>query len=218
MIEEQCSRVNTSKLGYQFDPVPRGVVEQVRTKALKPADVVVLLAILKWRSVHSSTCWVPNRKLEQATEFSRATVHRSLARLAAARLVKRVQVSHPADPRNRTGYQFELLFIPESDRVSPERRGGSHQRDEGGLTAETEPVSPVSPNLRSARSEEQTKRRSNERQKSSACVDRDRPDRGQLGGSLRGRALDRVLAEEAKLQGIQCRPPFEHQTSEEPFG
>lgn len=114
-------------IGFRFDVLPWVALELVADKTIQPADVIVLLAILRFYKRPAQSVWMPNGKIEELTGLSRATIKRSVRALKAANLVERVEVPKPDPhhPENNTGYRFELLFCTNQ---------GGHTRPLPGIT------------------------------------------------------------------------------------
>jgi Helix-turn-helix domain len=112
------------EIGYPFVPTPRIAIEKVLTGEIDARALVLLIVLLRWGTKYNSSCWVSIKKLSRETGKSEATVHRYLASLREAGLIRHVAVPRPDpdDPRNQTGWRFYFLWIdgvtvPESDSV-----------------------------------------------------------------------------------------------------
>src|SRR5262249_37407117 len=102
-----------SRLGYDFDPIPKCTLELIRNKRLKPQTIVVLQVMLRYRKKKTNSGWTTTDRLALETGFSEATVNRYLTQLKTVRLIERRKLlgPDPIDPKNRTGYRFYFLFI-----------------------------------------------------------------------------------------------------------
>jgi hypothetical protein len=115
---------------YPFDPPPKLLHDLIRAKVLKTRDQAVLVELLRWRFHFQDSCWVAKATIARNLQCSDRTVQRSLDRLQAAGLIRRVDVSLPGhtdpdDPRNHTGSRIYFLWIttnPSSHGPAPERR------------------------------------------------------------------------------------------------
>jgi hypothetical protein len=114
-------------LGFKFDPVHRGLREDVQPGRLKPIDVLVIAILLSFRRHRKDSCWACKATVAARLYRSPKTVQRSLARLEACGWIRQaaVPVPDPDEPRNRTGWRivFTWLAGPASDfGPRPDRR------------------------------------------------------------------------------------------------
>jgi len=86
-----------AKLPYEYDALPREALDLLSLGKITLLDVAVLLTIVRYRKGGNTFSWVTNGTIRKHLEgagrkkrgLSEPPVHRSLRRLAAAKLIRK---------------------------------------------------------------------------------------------------------------------------------
>src|SRR5262245_1338679 len=107
-------------VGYRFIPTPALARNLCVSKRIKPDDVFLLNVLLQLRRGLTGSCWTTVGYLERRLGWSESKVHRTLARLRKAGLIRHERVSKvdPDDPANKTGWRIYFHFIGGSEGAS----------------------------------------------------------------------------------------------------
>jgi DNA-binding Lrp family transcriptional regulator len=135
-----------NRLGYEFDPPPKFVLDLVCEKKLKRIDGDVLEMLLRFRRARRDSCWCAKSTIADKLGVTPRTVQSSLKRLAALGIIQQVEmdVPDPDDPRNRTGWRIYFLWMMPA-RISapgPDRRRNDERRK---VKAETDQENQIAP-------------------------------------------------------------------------